>query len=489
MWLAVVAAVAPMDPTAHMPVEMPVTVTTPRLRQRSKRWKTDPVAFSRDVLQAHPWPKQADIMRDVAKHRRVAVRACHASGKTFMAAQLVLWWIMTRPQGVVISTSATFTQVRYQLWREVHHAANRSRVELPREALSTTALRLSPTRFALGLSTNEPTRIQGFHAPAILVIVDEANGVSTDIWNAIESLESGGEVRVLIMGNPVVPLGFFYEAFTRQRSLWVNHTISAFDTPNLATIPNVEHDPVEALQALTPDELDVTLIKGLTSRRWVWERITGWGVGSPMWKARVLGEFPAQAEDALIPLSWIERAEASVAVPGDQKLIGGIDVAGPGEDETVVVARRGVQLEALHAWNVSDARGPVLAYLKQLGGPGAFSEVRVDSVGIGHYFSLDIRDAGYRVVPIVGGAASRNPQRFLNKRAELHWGLREAFQGKQVAGLTDQLTVQQLSMLRYLHTSRGLIQMVPKADMMESPDRAEGVVYAFGMAEQGIGIW
>ena len=46
----------------------------------------DPVAFARDRLGTEPWSRQAEILRAVVDHRRVAVRSGHKIGKSTAAA-------------------------------------------------------------------------------------------------------------------------------------------------------------------------------------------------------------------------------------------------------------------------------------------------------------------------------------------------------------------------------------------------------------------
>ncbi len=88
--------------------------------------------------------------------------------------------------------------------------------------------------------------------------------------------------------------GPFFDAFTSQRSGWATRTISAFDTPNLLGLD------LATLLALPEDALDVAQRPYLTTRRWVREKWDEWGrSGNPLWAARVAGEFPAQAVDAL----------------------------------------------------------------------------------------------------------------------------------------------------------------------------------------------
>ena len=46
----------------------------------------DPVEYATKVLGITPWSKQAEIMRAVAAHKRVAVRSGHKIGKSALAA-------------------------------------------------------------------------------------------------------------------------------------------------------------------------------------------------------------------------------------------------------------------------------------------------------------------------------------------------------------------------------------------------------------------
>jgi hypothetical protein len=46
------------------------------------------------------WPTQERILRALTKpHARVAVKGCHSSSKTFLAAEFVLWFISARLRG------------------------------------------------------------------------------------------------------------------------------------------------------------------------------------------------------------------------------------------------------------------------------------------------------------------------------------------------------------------------------------------------------
>jgi hypothetical protein len=96
---------------------------------------------------------------------------------------------------------------------------------------------------------------------------------------------------------------------------------------------------------------------------WARARLKEWGENSPRWQARVRGQFPLQAEDALISLLWLEQAEKREARPAGGRLWAGIDVAGPSEDETVAYVRDGAHVLGFGAWSSADPRGEVVAFL------------------------------------------------------------------------------------------------------------------------------
>lgn len=440
----------------------------------------DPVAFARVCLGHKIWRGQARILRGVASNRQTAVKACHGSSKTFTAAEALLWWLTRFDDGIVVTTAPTWFQVENLLWSEVHKAIATSRIAFPKPSL--TELTISPGNYAVGLSTNDTVRFQGFHGKHLLFILDEAPGVRPGIWEAIEGAQSGGDVRILALGNPTLVSNPFHDAFTRHRGAWDLQTISAFDTPNLR---GLTHDD---LMALPDDELDRAVAPFLVTRRWVREKALKWGTTNPLYQARVLGEFPAQADDALYSLAWLERAGAAGKVDDAEPVRAGVDVAGPGEDETVVCVRQGATIIAIEAFPDSDARGRVIAMLAPY--RDRLENVNVDSVGMGYYFAQSLRDAGLNVSEVNAGEASSDREKYANLKAEMYWGLRERLSDGDLYGLTDELAVAQLAGVKYAYNARGQLVIESKDDArrrgISSPDRAEAVILAF--ADNGRGL-
>jgi hypothetical protein len=304
--------------------------------------------------------------------------------------------------------------------------------------------------------------------------VDEAPGVKAEIWEAIEGIRAGGDVRVLALGNPTMASGPFYDAFATNRDGWKTFTISAFDSPNLAGFN------LDRLLALPEGELDRNARPYLVTRRWVREKFHEWGVGHPLWEARVLGQFPVQAEDALISLAWLEAAARRRALDSGGPVIAGLDVAGPGEDETVLAIRQGPNVLFIRAWAHADARGEVAAALAPY--RGRIEVVNVDSVGIGYYAGKHLEDLGYPVRLVNVGEAASDSERYRNLKAEFWWGLRLRFEHGDISGLEDERTIGQLAGMRYKHNARGQVEIERKDEALKrgvkSPDRAEALMLA-----------
>ena len=62
--------------------------------------------FIREVLDEDPWSIQEQIALAVRDYPQVAVPSCFGSGKDWIAARLVAWWVSTG--GIAVTTADTF---------------------------------------------------------------------------------------------------------------------------------------------------------------------------------------------------------------------------------------------------------------------------------------------------------------------------------------------------------------------------------------------
>ncbi|ADD02653.1 Terminase-like family protein [Thermoanaerobacter thermohydrosulfuricus WC1] len=424
------------------------------------RARNDPVFFVRCVLKGDPWEKQEEILKAVRDHKRVAVRACHGVGKTKVAAWVALWFLYTHHNSKVITTAPTWHQVENLLWREIHAAHAASRIPLGGKVLQT-QIELGEQWFALGLSTDKPERFQGFHAEHILLIVDEASGVEQYTFDAAEGFLTSIGAKLLLIGNPTQLSGEFYNAF--RSPLYHKIHISAFDSPNL-----------KAGKIVRPY---------LVTPEWVEDKRLKWGEDSPLWYSRVLGEFPEQGNDTLIPLAWIEAAQQRwhMTEAGEPVEIGA-DVARYGTDTTVIMLRRGDKAEIvyqLRGQDTMEVTGKVIDAFKKTGA----NVIKIDVVGIGAGVVDRLKEQGYPVQGLNVGESATDKGRFVNKRAEWYWALRERFQEGTIAIPPDDELASQLASLKYKFDSRGRIQIESKEELrrrgLPSPDKADALMLAF----------
>lgn len=432
-----------------------------------------PVRFAEEVLGVQLWSKQKEVLEALTEYPRVAVKSGNGLGKGYSAAVAILWFIICHDPAVVLSTAPTFRQVRHVLWREVHRLFRRATFQLEGKLLDT-RLELSEVRYALGLSADSDEEFQGFHGPNMLIVVDEAEGVEEVIYEAIEGVMTSENCRLLLIGNPTTMNGCFRRAFYEDRQLYQNITISALDSPNVK-----EGQPA---------------IRGLASRRWVEERRKVWGEDNPIYRARVLGEFPDQAEDTLIPLSAIEAAVNKEGGPVDEAgaLVIAVDVARFGSDKSVILRRRGMVVEEIKSYRNLDTM--------KLAGLVAASinawepmDVMIDEVGIGAGVVDRLKEQGYRVRGINVGTTAQDNEHYANLRAEGYWNLRQIFTDGTIVLPSDNELIGQIAALRYSFNSQGKAVIESKDEMkrrgVPSPDKADALMLAFLASKRKVRLW
>lgn len=425
------------------------------------RYRSDPLGFIKTCLDVDLWTRQQEIAQALASERRVAVRSCHNSGKTFVAAALTHWWVRAFSPSLVITTAPTDRQVRKQLWGEIGSLQRKAR--LGGDLLSM-ELKVSPDQRAFGFTTNEADKFQGWHDPNILFIVDEASGVEPAIYEAIEGCLTSHNARLLLIGNPNSPDGTFYEAF--RSPLYTTFHISADDVP---------------AHLLPPD--------------WKEERLNEWGADNPAYQVRVLGNFPDQGEDSLIRLSWVENAQNRDVDDEDEgagrDVVVGVDIARYGGDESVAYVRRGSVVVDASYWRGNDTMASAgrIASLARQWGAGV---INVDEIGVGAGVVDRLHEEGLPVIGVNVGESARDSEHYANLRSEIFQGLADRFKEGDISlPGEDPILLSQLTALKFSYTPRGQMKLESKEDMRKrrgttlgwaSPDRADALALCFAVA-------
>lgn len=445
----------------------------------------DPVGFAREELLYTAWSKQREILEAVRDHPAVAVKACHGPGKTSCAAVAVLTFLDAFPGSRVITTAPTWHQVENLLWREIrsrlakaHHAGRALSFPKP----SATKLELGPDWFAIGQSTNEPERFQGHHAPHLLLIVDEASGVAEAIFEAAEGFRTTEGAHILLLGNPTQIGGQFHRAFTSESDRWHTISISVFDTPNY-----------------TGEDVPPEVAAALPKLGWAGEMERSWGVDSPVYQVRVLGEFPTNAADSVIPLSWVVAAQArwkamDLGSLGPLRTIG-VDVARSGTDRTVLAIRHDdaiTELVRLPQQGTMDTANDVKYRLAAMSeNPVEAPTAIVDVIGVGAGVVDRLRELKVQVVPFNASEKTDRMDKtyevgFTNKRAAMYWNLREMLDPDgpfEICLPPDENLTGDLTTPKWQVMAGGRIQIESKDDIRKrlgrSTDDGDAVAMAF----------
>lgn len=441
--------------------------------------KGDPVALGSWLFDSKYWSKQEEIMRSVWKHSKTAVRSCNSGGKSRVAAEIALLFLLAFRPSRVITTAPTFTQVEEILWKEIHALYGKSKIPFNGH-LTATELEMGiydghPWQ-AIGISTNEENRMQGFKSPYLLVIMDEALGIDPIIWRAIQGLLP---YRLLAIGNPLDPVGDFYNCFSSPQ--WNCISIDGYECVKW--------------------QEENYVIPGLITKEWINERRDEWGDKSSMFQARIKGEFPQDSDSAVIQRSWVDKARLKEPDNDDYDAkIESCDVASKhGKSSTVFTERTGNTIHCCTPFpniGINDS-GTKLAndyHHKKL------DIIVFDSDGMGEWLDEYMHNKHVPYYAFHGGHGSKAKDtiRYKNLRTQFYCFLAKKFENnlislKQLPEKEFVLLKSQLCCINYkTHDPQGRLQIETKEDLkarqIESPDSADSLMmseYALWMGKIG----
>jgi len=463
------------------------------------KYEDDPVGFVQTALGETLWSKQKEILNSLIDNKRTVVPACHAPGKSHIAARAIAWWVAVHPVGTaqVVTTATTFRQVRNILWPHIRKVAKK--LDMQGE-VNTVEWKINGEMVAYGFSAgdNDETAIQGIHAPHLLVVVDEAGGISPVLGAALESLMTGGHTRLLILGNPPTDSeGSWFERACSS-DLYNVIPISAYDTPNFTG------EEAGACKSCPANVTPHPVAEHLVDQTWVDDVIREFGDESAFVEARVHARFPSVVANKVIPLSWIE-ASADNELPEQGAIRLGVDIAADGGDEFVVAWADGMRCSIRHKSsgkanaNAVDVAGVILTQIleaERVHKSRQIDEqvrVKIDSIGVGWGVSSILKAWGVeqrhgaKIIAVNVAERARDHNRLANQRAEMWWNGRSLLQpkpdGTQDVRLdVDHRTNAQMTGPTYSSDSAGRIKIESKAEMkrrgIPSPDRAEAVLLA-----------
>ena len=432
-----------------------------------------------DVIPVPTEPTQC-IEVDSPSHMYLVGEHMVPTHNSRLSATLVNWWVDTHPvdDTTVVTTATNWKQVRNVLWKEIPRVKADAGINGKVNADATWKIgdRQDPIAFGMKPDDKDESGFQGVHDQYVLVIMDEAGGISKEIFTAADAITTNKFARILAIANPNDPSCYMAEVYKREMRLkpeersWNIIQFGAYDTPNF-----------------TGEVVPIEVATRLVQVDWVEARKKEWGEDDPRFVARVLGEFPDVSDDGLFNMGRVmqsmEAYDTSEPDEGTPITIG-VDVARYGSDSSVIVSNQGGYIK-IHG-RYQGLNGPELARkVGELAVEIGAVEIRIDAIGVG----ASVLDSIYNFVPptisvvgIHGNAKSGDSTKWYNYRAAMYDQFAKAVADGRVHLPDDDELHNEIASIKYEYRGSALL-IESKENMrkrgIKSPDVLDAIIYAY----------
>lgn len=504
-------------------------------------YRFDPVRYIIDKLEWHPWAgdaehpgqvevleayalalrqqherlayEQGELRRDELRYwqpgqtiqNRIRIEAGHTVGKTKLSSGVVSHFFDTCAPSIIYSFAPTYDQINDLLWKEIR--TDRRGRKLPGRVLETPELKYKGDHFAKGRATDNAhgrgtEKVQGQHGKYLMFVLDEAEGVADFVFNAVESMTSGGISIVLMLANPRTRTSLF--AKQRLRADTHSFRISCIYHPNVLADREIVPGAVrrEYVTKMVEGHCEVTHAHEPDNHTFElpWEPGVIYRPNSEF-LFRVLGIAPANsAIDTFVPVGRYEAATHREPAPLDDEAKWarmGVDVARYGDDMGTLYIRhhgrvwRERQFAQLDSFAYYIAIKDAATALKAQGVTSI--QVRVDAGGgfasgvidlLNHDADLDGWFEEFRVLEVHFNGVAADPNAYADCAANMYAEAAETLKGIAVLR-PPELLEGDLTERRYKWVNKAGVavkQLEPKDDFRKrqgrSPDDGDGFVLA-----------
>lgn len=433
-------------------------------REPLEKWQAEATFYlQQKLLEGLATPEQI-----ITEAVQIAVRSGHDVGKSAWISKLAIWAISTREDTKGVVTANTEKQLRLKLWSELRKWHRLFIASHLFKVTATSIQAADPEREgewridAIPWSEDNPEAFAGLHnhGKRIIVIFDEASGIPPNIWETTDGVfnEADTELIWIVTGNPTRNTGRFIECFdpNGQGRFWKTYEV---------------------------DSRSVSF----TNKARIEQAIEMWGEDSDYVRVRFLGKPPRSSAAQLIPSDLIlSSMSCPIQSYIHDALILGVDVARQGDDESVIVFRRGKDARSIRALRYRGLNnvelGQQIATLIAAHAPDA---VFIDGGGVGAGVIDFLRHLGHSPIEVQFGGTASIPlggELAANKRAEMYLSLRQWL--REGGALESSRELQsQLIAIEYGHSrikgKQDAIQLTPKDEMDDSPDWADAIALTF----------
>lgn len=460
-------------------------------------------------------PYQKEVIKTVWANERTAVAASHDVGKTFLASKIILAFGSVFPGSKIITTAPTHNQVKRLLWSEIRAGFAKSRLPLGGQ-INLTEWRISEDWFAVGFTSRAEksegegqggaSSFQGFHAPYILVVFDEATGIHGGIWKQLEGILTSGFVRFLAIGNPTTKSCEFFKCFSDVTYKKIK--LPCFVSPNfpangIHTMSDLANEYLRLKELNDEEKLKAlesykVVNQHLLTVRWVMNLALKWGLSHPLVVSKALAEFPEEDEQSLIPMGVIQEAQFRdyTPVPNDRVAIG-VDVARYGTDVTVItifIGRKQTLKRVLIHRDSNEIAGVVIQEINALKEKHKRFHIVIDGTGIGAGVvdalksakddkalekTVEIREVHFGAAP---GPTDEDKKTWVNLKARIYCRLAEDLKN-DLCLMDEQIYLEETPTIHYRFDGKGRWQIESKDEYKartgrSSPDHSDSLALA-----------
>lgn len=171
---------------------------------------------------------------------RIRVQAGHGVGKSKLASGIISHFFDCFVPSIGYVFAPNYAQINDLIFKEIR--ADRRAHNLPGHVLERPEIKHSEKHFVKGRATNNQKTegVQGQHEKYMSFVLDEAEGIPAYVWDAIDSMASGGIAVVLMLANPRSRTSSFHKAAKDDNC--VSFRMSCLAHPNVLAgyevIPN-----------------------------------------------------------------------------------------------------------------------------------------------------------------------------------------------------------------------------------------------------------
>jgi len=404
---------------------------------------------------------EIDEALETNEKTKISVRSGHGTGKTFILANLSNYIGLTKNDAKLVLTAPVSAQLENQLMPELKKwASNLFPIIKPLADVKAKHALYGVSKknkaVARTARKNNSEALAGVHGSFVLYIIDEASGISNEVFEVIEGALTGNKYLVVMCSNPTRTVGRFYDS----------------------------HNNIKFLKQYRRIHLDCEKSNNV-KQDWIKGMKEAYGEHSDIYRVRVKGQFPKTQTDALFTPEMLSKFFDDKRIIDDTGLnIWGNDVARYGNDKTYIYKRKGYKGLGFIGWEKKDTMQTASKIAKEYNTSiEKPSYINIDTNGLGVGVFDRCNQIGLRgIAQDCNSNYKSTDQAYLNKRTQMYHNLANSIKKGAYTPYDEQLE-EELLAITYSITQKGLIKLCAKDEIKEvigrSPDKADSVALSY----------